>query len=247
MYYIQHTMDGSVKNLPTSLPPSILKACTGSAGGLGLMTSPVMSAQTLTRQITGNNINIHNPAVARQMTGSLGMNPSPLAKQNTGGASNLFGGSSSTEIPWDITPEEKAKFDRFFDQLDKNGTGFVGGEHDIVIHRKRVLLIAHQPLADTFPLLIGEEAGKFFLNSRLPESVLAQIWDLSDITGSGSLSKDEFAVAMLLINRKNATGAPVPKTLPLSLVPPSLRNRVSSSLPFSSQEPLRGMLRNKYP
>ncbi|KAF9354706.1 hypothetical protein BGX26_007469, partial [Mortierella sp. AD094] len=215
MYYIQHTMDGSIKNLPAVLPPSVLKACSGSITGAGLVSSPIMAAQTLNRQVTGNNINIHNPTIARQMTGSItaGLTSSPLAKQNTGGASNLFGGSSSPDIPWDVTPDEKAKFDRFFDQLDKSGTGLVG----------------------------GEEAGKFFLNSRLPESVLAQIWDLSDITGSGSLSKDEFAVAMLLINRKNATGAPIPKTLPLSLVPPSLRNRATSSMAFPSQEPIRAM------
>ncbi|KAI7819729.1 hypothetical protein BC939DRAFT_459603 [Gamsiella multidivaricata] len=213
MYYIQHTMDGSIKTLPTTLSPSILKACTGVSTGVGSISSPVLSAQTLSRQVTGNNMAIHNPAIARQMTGSVSLTSSPLAKQNTGGANNLFGGSSSTDVPWDITPEEKVKFDRFFDQLDKSGTGVVG----------------------------GEEAGKFFLNSRLPESVLAQIWDLADITGSGSLSKDEFAVAMLLINRKNATGAPIPKTLPQSLVPPSLRNRIPSSLSFPSQEPLRNM------
>lgn len=83
------------------------------------------------------------------------------------------------------------------------------------------------------------------MNSRLPESVLAQIWDLSDITKTGSLNKDEFAVAMLLINRKNASNAPIPKTLPLSLVPPSLRNRVTASLsaplPFGSD-----ITRSKY-
>ncbi|KAG0307759.1 hypothetical protein BGZ98_009892 [Dissophora globulifera] len=210
MYYIQHTMDGSVKTLPSTLPPSILQACTSSSTGTSLLSSPVMSMQALNRQVTGSNL--HNPAVARQLTGSTSLSSSPLTKQTTGGASNLFG-SNSADVPWEITPEEKAKFDRFYDQLDKNGTGSVG----------------------------GEEAGKFFLNSRLPESVLAQIWDLSDITGSGSLSKDEFAVAMLLINRKNATGAPIPKTLPLSLVPPSLRNRVSASLTFPLQEPSRSM------
>ncbi|KAG0199169.1 hypothetical protein BGX28_007516 [Mortierella sp. GBA30] len=220
MYYIQHTMDGSISSLPATLPASILKACTSvptgsGATGAGILSSPIMGTQTLPRQLTGGNLNVHgNPGlVGRQLTGSLGMT-SQLAKQNTGGAgssSNLFGATDS--VPWDITPEEKAKFDRFFDQLDKNGTGVVG----------------------------GEEAGRFFMNSRLPESVLAQIWDLSDITGSGSLSKDEFAVAMLLINRKNATNAPIPKTLPLSLVPPSLRNRVSTANAFSVQEPLRSM------
>ncbi|KAF9919408.1 hypothetical protein BX616_000019 [Lobosporangium transversale] len=217
MYYIQHTMDGSIKNLPSTLPASILRVCTSTppGTGAGVLSSPVMSAQTLTRQSTGNNMNIHNPTITRQLTGSVGMTSSPLSKQNTGGNSALFGGSSSSavDIPWEVTPEEKAKFDGFFDRLDPNGTGFVG----------------------------GEEASKFFLNSRLPESVLAQIWDLSDITGSGRLSKDEFAVAMLLINRKNTTGAPIPKTLPLSLVPPSLRHRVAPSLPFASQDPLRNM------
>ncbi|CAO3563807.1 unnamed protein product [Mortierella alpina] len=219
MYYIQHTMDGSVATLPTTLPPSILKACSVAGGGMsgaGLIASPVMGAQTLPRQLTGGNLNVHNSPgfVGRQLTGSLGMTSSPLGKQNTGGAgssSNLFGASDN--VPWDISPEEKAKFDRFFDQLDKNGTGVIG----------------------------GEEASRFFMNSRLPESVLAQIWDLSDITGSGNLSKDEFAVAMLLINRKNATNAPIPKTLPLSLVPPSLRNRVSTAGAFAGQEPTRSL------
>ncbi|KAK3835615.1 MAG: hypothetical protein J3R72DRAFT_451249 [Linnemannia gamsii] len=202
MFYIQRTMDGSITTLPISLPPSILKAASGPTAGAGLMSSPVLSAQTLARQVTGGNMGIHNPAIARQMTGSISLSSSPLAKQNTGGV--------STDIPWEISPEEKAKFDRFFDQLDTNGDGFVE----------------------------GDEAGRFFMNSRLPETVLAQIWDLSDITKTGSLSKDEFAVAMLLINRKNASNAPIPKTLPLSLIPPSLRHLVtatlSAPLPFGS-------------
>ncbi|KAF9303273.1 hypothetical protein BGZ74_004073 [Mortierella antarctica] len=211
MYYIQHTMDGSIATLPAVLPPAVLKACAGvgAGAGAGMLASPVLSAQTLSRQMTGNNINIHNPVIARQMTGSLSMNSSPLAKQHTGG-NNIFGTPApSIDIPWDVTPEEKAKFDRFFEQLDPSGTGFVG----------------------------GEDASRFFMNSRLPESVLAQIWDLSDITGSGSLSKDEFAVAMLLINRKNASNAPIPNTLPLSMIPPSLRNR-NAGLSFN-QESIR--------
>ncbi|KAF9434224.1 hypothetical protein BGZ76_008363 [Entomortierella beljakovae] len=224
MYYIQHTMDGSIKNLPSVLPQSVLKACSGSGGGAtGLVASPVLSAQTINRQLTGNNINMHSNTIARQLTGNLGGTPNPLSKQNTGGANNIFGSASASSvtssIPWDVTPEEKIKFDRFFDQLDSNGDGIIE----------------------------GEEAGKFFMNSRLPETVLAQIWDLSDITGTGSLTKDEFAVAMLLINRKNATGAPIPKSLPLSLVPPSLRNRVAGSSAFSVQDSARSMSTSSTP
>ncbi|KAF9121585.1 hypothetical protein BG015_005789, partial [Linnemannia schmuckeri] len=135
MFYIQRTMDGSISTLPTTLPPSLLKAASGPAAGAGLMSSPVLSAQTLSRQLTGGNMGIHNPAIARQMTGSMGLSSSPLAKQNTGGL-------SADSIPWEITAEEKAKFDRFFDQLDANGDGLVE----------------------------GEEASRFFMNSRLPES-----------------------------------------------------------------------------
>ena len=175
------------------------------------------------------------------MTGSVSMTSSPLSKQNTGGA-NIFGSSSlSAEVPWDISADEKAKFDRFFDKLDLDHDGLIGGRImdmplDGPFRQKRSLLkdLHFFFFCDN----VGEEAGQFFMNSRLPASVLAQIWDLSDITSTGSLSRDEFAVAMFLINRKNATGAAIPKTLPASLVPPSLRGRISSTLPFSS-EPTR--------
>ncbi|KAF9977719.1 hypothetical protein BGZ73_005082 [Actinomortierella ambigua] len=215
MYYIQHTMNGSIKTLPTTLSLPVLKAC--SAPNVGMLSSPVLSTQALPRQATGGGVSGHLP---RQMTGSFGLSTSPLPKQLTGGqmpsATSAFGLSSSSTLPsldttWDIAPEEKAKFDRFFDQLDKTGSGALG----------------------------GEEASKFFMNSRLPESILAQIWDLADITKSGSLSKDEFAVAMYLINRKNDSGAPVPKVLPPTLIPPSLRTRAMLTSGFT--EPMRGM------
>lgn len=72
---------------------------------------------------------IHNPLVARQMTGSVNMTSSPLAKQNTGGT-NIFGTPSmSTDLPWDISADEKAKFDRFFDKLDTDKDGVIGGKN----------------------------------------------------------------------------------------------------------------------
>ncbi|KAG0247050.1 hypothetical protein BGZ95_009068, partial [Linnemannia exigua] len=64
MFYIQRTMDGSITALPTSLPPSVLKAASGPTAGTGLLSSPVLSAQTLARQVTGGGMGIHNPAIA---------------------------------------------------------------------------------------------------------------------------------------------------------------------------------------
>jgi epidermal growth factor receptor substrate 15 len=46
--------------------------------------------------------------------------------------------------------------------------------------------------------------------------------DLADIRKEGKLNKDEFAVALYLINKKLG-GIEVPTTLPNSLIPPSLR------------------------
>lgn len=46
--------------------------------------------------------------------------------------------------------------------------------------------------------------------------------DLADIRKEGKLTRDEFAVAMHLINVK-LSGQEIPTSLPVSLVPPSLR------------------------
>lgn len=72
----------------------------------------------------------------------------------------------------------------------------------------------------------GEEAVPFFSNSKLSEEVLAQIWDLADISKSGQLNRDEFAIAMyLIVQQRSNPGVPLPDTLPLNLVPPSMRQQ----------------------
>lgn len=70
----------------------------------------------------------------------------------------------------------------------------------------------------------GEEAVPFFSNSKLSEEVLAQIWDLADISKSGQLNRDEFAIAMyLIVQQRSNPGIPLPEVLPPNLVPPSMR------------------------
>ncbi|PWN44135.1 EF-hand, partial [Ceraceosorus guamensis] len=97
---------------------------------------------------------------------------------------------------WLVSPADKAKADRFFDGLDTERKG----------------------------TLEGQAAVPFFMQSGLPEATLAHVWDLSDITQSGNLSRDEFAVAMHLINGA-LTGSQLPQELPAGLIPPSLRGR----------------------
>ncbi len=60
------------------------------------------------------------------------------------------------------------------------------------------------------------------MKSKLPNSVLRRIWALSDIDKDGNLDRDEFSVAMFLIDHKLA-GNDIPETLPERLIPPSKR------------------------
>lgn len=58
--------------------------------------------------------------------------------------------------------------------------------------------------------------------------------DLADIRKEGKLSKDEFAVAMFLINNKLA-GKDLPSSLSQSMIPPSLRNHSAVTQPQSKR------------
>ena len=108
--------------------------------------------------------------------------------------------AQSTGDGWLISPSDKGKFDSIFATLDRSNRGFI----------------------------TGEQAVAFFGNARLPEEILAQIWDLADINSEGQLNKDEFAVAMYLIRQQRGSKdgrGNLPATLPPALVPPIMRRQ----------------------
>ena len=72
-------------------------------------------------------------------------------------------------------------------------------------------------------LLPGAVAHEEMMKSKLPSSVLQQIWVLLDTNQDGQLDRDEFAVAMFLVDHK-LQGNDLPDTLPDRLVPPSKRD-----------------------
>ncbi|KAI9209621.1 uncharacterized protein BJ171DRAFT_484555 [Polychytrium aggregatum] len=88
-----------------------------------------------------------------------------------------------------LTPEARVKYGTIFDQKDSERKGFLTG-------------------GDAYPL---------FMESKLPSTTLAQVWDLADVQKAGRLTKDEFVAAMLLIEHISA-GNPVPAVLPASLL-----------------------------
>ncbi|XP_076666918.1 EH domain-containing protein 3-like [Andrena cerasifolii] len=71
--------------------------------------------------------------------------------------------------------------------------------------------------------ITGAAAKSEMMKSKLPNSVLGKIWNLSDIDGDGFLDSDEFALAMHLISVK-LQGHDLPAQLPDHLVPPSKRD-----------------------
>ncbi|XP_078513060.1 intersectin-1 isoform X4 [Lissotriton helveticus] len=93
---------------------------------------------------------------------------------------------------WTITVEERNKHDQQFHSL-KPTAGFI----------------------------TGDQARNFFLQSGLPQPVLAQIWALADMNNDGRMDKLEFSIAMKLIKLK-LQGYPLPSSLPHVMKQPSI-------------------------
>ncbi|XP_061563362.1 intersectin-2-like isoform X2 [Cololabis saira] len=105
---------------------------------------------------------------------------------------------------WAITAEERGKHDKQFDSL-----------------------------APVLGYVSGEQARKFFLQSGLPASVLAEIWHLADLDGDGKMDRLEFSIAMKLIKLR-LQGRNLPSTLPIIMKQLPTSNS-SSAVPSSAR------------
>ncbi|KAK8087271.1 hypothetical protein PG994_002245 [Apiospora phragmitis] len=201
MHLLTSMKTGALRGLPNVLPAALYEAAT--RRGSVSRQSPQPTGQPLS-------------AIPRQLSGSAHIRPagqmprSPLNPQATGLAPQMSGSD------WAVTPVDKARFDQFYNDLDKTNKGFI----------------------------TGEEAVPFLSQSNLSEDALAQIWDLADINSEGRLTRDTFAVAMFLIRQQRTRrdgSNTVPTTLPPNLIPPSLRTQVrpptASGSPFDAPAP----------
>ncbi|KAI8998893.1 hypothetical protein BD414DRAFT_136979 [Trametes punicea] len=232
MYLIQACMSGQLQTIPATLPPyvyeqaanGIVPQATGdSAHASPSLTGafpnrpvqPQFTGQTLSSiqsQMTGQAF----PSIQPQTTGQMRSTPTapPLPARSGPPSSSgptfpfLQQQSTGATPQWDVTPQEKVNSDRIFDSLDTQKKGYIE----------------------------GDVAVPFMLQSKLPEDVLAQVWDLADLNNDGRLTRDGFAVAMHLIQGKLA-GKDIPSSLPLSLVPPAMRGS-GSALAGPSQPPV---------
>uniref|UniRef100_A0A3B3S1A6 Epidermal growth factor receptor pathway substrate 15 n=1 Tax=Paramormyrops kingsleyae TaxID=1676925 RepID=A0A3B3S1A6_9TELE len=102
---------------------------------------------------------------------------------------------SKRKKPWVVTPTEKAKYDEMFTKTD----------------------------ADMDGLVSGPEVRDIFLKTGLPSTTLARIWQLCDMNNMGKLTRDQFALALHLINQKLTKGIEPPQSLLPEMIPPSDR------------------------
>lgn len=119
MYYIRLSMEGKIKTLPEKVPPSLYDSCNRPLSVTGSTSVNKTDNTRPEPQLTGHSGSTRSSLQSYQFTGQR--------KDDT--SSCRQGGSSDRDVPWDVSPEEKAKFDQYFEQLDINHDGFVEGIH----------------------------------------------------------------------------------------------------------------------
>ncbi|XP_060608466.1 intersectin-1-like isoform X3 [Ruditapes philippinarum] len=87
--------------------------------------------------------------------------------------------------------------------------------------------------------LTGVEARSILVNTGVPQQMLAQIWNLSDVDKDGKLNCDEFCIAMHLIDVVKI-GQPLPVKLPAELLPGKARTGSFGTPPPVAQPPIAG-------
>ena len=123
---------------------------------------------------------------------------------------------------WDVSPIERFEANKHFQKLDYNRNGYIEGKQaaNFMLNYN----LSSEDLARIWYVLVDKHIGLLLAIDPLP-----LLRSLVDLNGDNCLTKDEFTVAMHLINRKVA-GDEIPTSLPPSLVPPSMRSKGTHSL-----------------
>ncbi|MBN3281276.1 EP15R factor, partial [Polyodon spathula] len=110
--------------------------------------------------------------------------------------------SAQQSTNWVVPAGDRGRYDDFFLKTDVDLDGFVS----------------------------GHEVKDIFMHSGLPQNILAHIWSLADTRQMGKLTREQFSLAMHLIQQKVSKGIDPPQVLTPDMIPPSER-----STPVSSQ------------
>lgn len=103
--------------------------------------------------------------------------------------------ATAATVDWVVPASDKSRFDSMFTISDLDNDGLVS----------------------------GLEIKDVFLQSGIPNLCLANIWGLCDTNQSGKLTREQFALAMWMVERKR-NGYDPPDFLAPNMIPPSQRS-----------------------
>ncbi|MBN3317063.1 EP15R factor, partial [Atractosteus spatula] len=110
--------------------------------------------------------------------------------------------SAQPSANWIVPVADRSRYDEIFLKTDADLDGFVN----------------------------GHEVKEIFMQSGLPQNILAHIWALADTRQMGKLTREQFSLAMHLIQQKVSKGIEPPQVLTPDMIPPSERGTPVSSL-----------------
>ncbi|XP_065100965.1 epidermal growth factor receptor substrate 15-like 1 isoform X2 [Paramisgurnus dabryanus] len=110
--------------------------------------------------------------------------------------------SSQHSVNWVVPVADRGRYDDIFLKTDMDLDGFVS----------------------------GQEVKDIFMQSGLHQNVLAHIWALADTRQMGKLTREQFSLAMHLIQLKVSKGLDPPQALTPDMIPPSERGTPGPSL-----------------
>ncbi|XP_049930575.1 epidermal growth factor receptor substrate 15-like 1 isoform X2 [Epinephelus moara] len=117
-----------------------------------------------------------------------------------------FKSSSPPVVNWVVPLADRERYDGIFKKTDSDNDGLVN----------------------------GTEVIEIFMQSTLSQTMLAQIWGLADTKQTGKLNREQFSLAMYLIQQKVTKGIDPPSTLTPDMIPPSERTAASVASPDST-------------
>uniref|UniRef100_A0A9J7X1T0 Epidermal growth factor receptor pathway substrate 15-like 1a n=2 Tax=Cyprinus carpio TaxID=7962 RepID=A0A9J7X1T0_CYPCA len=104
--------------------------------------------------------------------------------------------SSQHSVNWVVPVADRGRYDDIFLKTDTDLDGF----------------------------LSGQEVKEIFMQSGLSQNLLAHIWALADTRQMGKLTREQFSLAMHLIQLKVSKGMDPPQALTPDMIPPSERS-----------------------
>ena len=199
MHLIQCFMNKSLSVLPTALSEQLWKVAENAPlSSAGWAASSSPSGQHVSAATNSAPPSVPVPRAHTQPLQPPASQSAPLQNQLSGG--NIAPSPTTNLNTWVMSSQQKKQYGAIYDTLDVN--------HQNVISSSTV--------------------ANFLMTSKLPNQVLANIWELSNLDQSENFTKQEFSIAMYFVQKKLA-GYELPEETPIELIQSSSPEDIAHS------------------